>query len=200
MFGWTRRAPDTRLVGPGVYLRAPRRSDQEAWLEVRRVSRDFLEPWEPSWPPDALSPTGFRQRLNRYLTDWDAGVGYAFFIFRNTDDALLGGITLANVRRGVVQSANLGYWTGLPYVRNGHMAEAVQIVLHFCFATLELHRVEAATLPENLASRGLLERSGFRQEGLARQYLCIAGRWQDHVTFGILKDDTRPALPVLEVE
>lgn len=200
MFGWTRRAPDTRLIGPEIYLRAPRRADQEAWLEIRRLSRDFLEPWEPSWPSDSLTPMGFRRRLNRFLSDWDAGTGYAFFIFRKADDALLGGITLANVRRGVVQSANVGYWIGLPHTRRGHMSEALQIVLHFCFSTLQLHRVEAATLPENLASRGLLERAGFRQEGLARQYLCIAGRWQDHVTFGILKDDPRPEVAVLEAE
>ena len=198
MFGWTRRAPDTRLVGPSVFLRAPRRVDQEAWLDVRRVSRPFLEPWEPAWPQDALTPTGYRRRLNRFLTDWDSGNGYAFFIFRNSDEALLGGITLANVRRGVVQSANVGYWTGLPYLRQRVMSEALQIALEFCFTTLKLHRVEAATLPENLASRALLEQAGFRQEGLARQYLCIAGRWQDHVTFGILAEDTRPAVPVVE--
>lgn len=198
MFGWTKRAPHTRLVGPSVYLRAPRRSDQEAWLEVRRVSRGFLEPWEPAWPQDALSPTGFRRRLNRFLSDWDNGNGYAFFIFRRDDDALMGGITLANIRRGVVQSCNVGYWVGAPHARNGHMTEALSIVLDFCFNTLKLHRVEAATLPENLASRGLLEKVGFRQEGLARQYLCIAGRWQDHVTFAILTDDERPAVDIRE--
>lgn len=198
MFGWTKRAPHTKLVGPTVYLRAPRRADQDAWLEVRRVSRTFLEPWEPAWPQDALSPTGFRRRLNRFLSDWDSGNGYAFFIFRREDDALIGGITLANIRRGVVQSCNVGYWVGAPHARNGHMTEALSIVLDFCFDTLKLHRVEAATLPENLASRGLLEKVGFRQEGLARQYLCIAGRWQDHVTFGILTEDPRPEVAVSE--
>ena len=76
------------------------------------------------------------------------------------------------------------------------MAEAIQLVLDYAFSQLDLHRVEAACLPSNLASRALLLKSGFRQEGLAREYLCIAGKWQDHVTFGVLRADKRPAIQV----
>lgn len=111
---------------------------------------------------------------------------------------MVGSITMANVRRGVVQSANIGYWTGQPYIRRGYMAEAVQIVLDFAFRRLQLHRIEAACLEENAASKALLLKAGFRPEGLARKYLCIAGRWQDHETFAILRTDPRPDVPVLE--
>ena len=72
------------------------------------------------------------------------------------------------------------------------MTEAVGCVLDYAFDTLKLHRVEAACLPSNEASRRLLQKCGFREEGLARQYLKINGRWCDHVTYGILQSDLRP--------
>jgi len=189
-----RRAADTRIIGPRVYIRPPLRSDEDAWVHIRRISRSFLEPWEPSWPSDATSSNGFRRRLKRFKEDWDAGLGYAFFIFGVESDVLLGGITLTNLRRGVSQSGSIGYWIGQPYARQGFMAEAIQLVLDYAFSQLDLHRVEAACLPSNEASRALLLKSGFRQEGLAREYLCIAGKWQDHVTFGVLRGDKRPAV------
>lgn len=163
-------------------------------MDVRRLSRDFLQPWEPAWPPDATEGAAFRRRLRRFLEDWRDGTAYAFFIIDRETEDLLGGITLSNLRRGVTQSGTIGYWMGLPYVRRGHMSEAVHLVLDFAFDTLGLHRVEAACLVHNEASRGLLLKAGFSEEGLARQYLCIDGRWQDHRTFGILRSDPRPAL------
>ena len=88
-------------------------------MDVRRLSRDFLQPWEPSWPPDATESTAFRRRLRRFLEDWRDGTAYAFFVFDRKSDDLLGGITLSNLRRGVTQSGTIGYWMGLPYVRRG---------------------------------------------------------------------------------
>lgn len=187
------RHPRTTLYGRSVYLRAPHRRDQRQWMDVRRLSRDFLQPWEPSWPPDATEGTAFRRRLRRFLEDWRDGTAYAFFVFDRKTDDLLGGITLSNLRRGVTQSGTIGYWMGLPYVRRGHMSEAVHLMLDFAFDTLGLHRVEAACLVHNAASRGLLLKAGFSEEGLARQYLCIDGRWQDHRTFAILRSDPRRA-------
>ena len=191
-----RRPPATRIIGPSVHIRPPARGDQEAWIEIRRDSRAFLEPWEPTWPADATSATGFRRRLRRFTGDWDTGHGHAFLIFENAEDRLVGGITLSNVRRGVSQSASVGYWIGRRFARRGYMAEALQLAMDFAFSHLDLHRVEAACLPSNEASRKLLLKAGFRHEGLAREYLCIAGRWQDHVTFGILRTDPRPSVPV----
>lgn len=186
------RLPRTRMAGPRVYLRPPRRRDQRAWIDLRRVSQDFLKPYEPAWPRDALTAAGFRRRVKRVETEWQNQTGYGFFIFRKEDDSLIGGVTIANVRRGVVQAASVGYWIGEPFARQGYMFEALQLALDFCFGSLNLHRVEAACLIDNTASRHLLDKSGFRKEGVARQYLCIDGKWQDHVTYGILRSDPRP--------
>lgn len=186
--------PKVRLTGPRVHIRPPKSNDQAQWLALRRESRDFLRPYEPSWPRDALTSAGFRRRIKRIQTEWIAESGYGFLVFRNDDATLLGGVTLANVRRGVTQSSSVGYWTGLSHTRKGYMFEALQLCLDFGFRTLDLHRVEAACLTENLASRRLLEKSGFQEEGMARRYLCIAGEWQDHIIYALLESDARPLI------
>lgn len=186
------RTPKTILRGENIYLRAPRRGDKRQWMDVRRLSRDFLQPWEPTWPSDGAEATAFRRRLRRFREDWNDGTSYPFFIIDRATDDLLGGITLSNLRRGVTQSGTIGYWMGLPYARRGHMSEAVGLVLDYAFDDLGLHRVEAACLVHNQPSSQLLLKVGFTEEGVARQYLCINGRWQDHRTFGILRGDRRP--------
>jgi ribosomal-protein-alanine N-acetyltransferase len=177
------------LDGDGVTLRPPQMHDFEEWAELRAASRDFLVPWEPSWPADDLTRGAFRRRLKRYAEDWRADQSYAFFLFRKQDNVLVGGLTLASIRRGVAQAGSIGYWMGAPYVRCGHMSAGVKAVLPFAYATLRLHRVEAACIPTNAPSIRLLEHCGFAREGYARQYLCINGTWQDHLLFARLKDD-----------
>ena len=177
------------VEGEGVNLRPPQMADFEEWTALRSASRDFLVPWEPTWPADDLARASFRRRLKRYAEDWRTDQSYAFFIFRKEDNVLVGGLTLASVRRGVAQAGSLGYWMGEPFVRRGHMTAAVKAVLPFTFSTLRLHRVEAACIPTNTASIHLLERAGFAREGYARQYLCINGTWQDHLLFARLRDD-----------
>ncbi len=158
---------------------------------MRGESRAFLTPWEPAWPTDALSRASFRRRIARYAMDWRTDQGYSFFIFRQSDDALLGGIGLSNVRRGVAETGSLGYWIGECHARQGFMLEALRLSLDFSFQRLRLHRVEAACLPTNLPSRGLLAKAGFREEGYAQKYLCIDGIWQDHVLFAMLQEEWR---------
>ncbi len=179
--------PPLKLVGERVWLRPPERGDWPEWAELPGESRRFLAPWEPSWPSDALGRAAFRRRIARYAMDWRTDQGYSLFAYRREDDALLGGIGLSNVRRGVAETGSLGYWIGERHARNGYMTEGLQLVLAFAFQRARLHRLEAACLPHNLPSRRLLERSGFREEGHAREYLCIDGRWQDHVLFGLLR-------------
>jgi ribosomal-protein-alanine N-acetyltransferase len=157
---------------------------------LRARSRSFLAPWEPTWPVDALSRASFRARIARYSEDWRGDQGYNFFIFK-LDETLVGGVGLSNVRRGVAETASLGYWVGEPYARNGFMTAALPLVLDFSFDRLRLHRVEAACLPTNVPSRALLLRTGFTEEGYARRYLLIDGKWQDHLLFGILREDWR---------
>jgi ribosomal-protein-alanine N-acetyltransferase len=174
-----------------VTLRTPQMSDYPAWAELRAASRDFLTPWEPLWAADELSRSSFRRRVRHYLRDLREDMGYALFIFSNADGALVGGLTLCNVRRGVTQACTLGYWTGAPYARQGYMTAAVRAVIPFVFDSLELHRLEAACLPSNMASIKLLERTGFTHEGLARRYLRINGVWQDHLLYALLDSDRR---------
>jgi ribosomal-protein-alanine N-acetyltransferase len=180
------------IVGDGVLLRAPQMSDYSAWSSLREASRDFLTPWEPTWPADDLTRASFRRRIKRYCEDQRSDFAYPFFIFRKLDGALVGGLTLSNMRRGCAQAASLGYWMGAAHARQGHMTAAVAALLPFAFSSLRLHRVEAACIPANGASIRLLEKTGFRREGFARQYLCIDGIWQDHLLFARLCDDPHP--------
>ena len=180
-----------KLESGRVYLRPPRLGDWHAWADLREESRAFLTPWEPTWPQDALGGSAFRRRVRTYSQEWRDGIGYSFLIFRRADDQLIGGVTLSNVRRGVCQSASLGYWTGQPHARRGHMTEALVAGLNFAFDDMALHRLEAACLPNNLASRRLLDKMGFREEGFAERYLRINGQWRDHVLFAMLCDEWR---------
>jgi len=181
--------PSLRLAGERVMLRPPERGDFEEWAALRGESRRFLTPWEPSWSPDSLSRSAFRRRLQRYAVDWRTDQGYSFFVYRVEDGALVGGIGLSNVRRGVAETGSLGYWIGERYARHHYMSAGLRLILGFSFDRLKLHRVEAACLPHNAPSRGLLLKTGFREEGYAREYLCIDGRWQDHVLFAMLREE-----------
>ena len=178
-----------QIRGKGVWLRPPQMPDYSAWAELRALSREHLTPWEPQWSRDELSRSAYRRRLRHYQREQREDLGYALFMFRTGDDALLGGLTLSNVRRGVSQSASLGYWIGQPFGRRGHMTAAVQAVAGFCFEELLLHRIEAACLPSNAGSIRVLEQNGFSREGLARRYLKINGGWQDHVLYARIIDD-----------
>jgi len=185
--------PMPAIAGHGVTLRTPQMTDHADWAALREASRDFLTPWEPTWPTDDLGRSAFRRRIRRYAEDLRSDQGYAFLIFRNSDDALVGGLTLANIRRGVAQAGSLGYWMGLAFARQGHMTAAVRAVIPFAFGTLRLHRLEAACIPTNQGSIRLLERTGFAREGYAREYLCINGAWQDHLLYARMKDVAKSA-------
>ena len=177
------------IEGAGVQLRPPQIGDYEDWAALREQSREFLTPWEPTWPIDDLTRSAFRRRLKRYAEDQRTDQSYAFFIFCTVERVLVGGLTLANVRRGVAQAGSIGYWTGVPYIRRGYMSAAVRALAPYAFSVLRLHRLEAACIPTNQASIRLLESCGFAREGYARQYFCINGIWQDHLLYARLKDD-----------
>lgn len=180
------------IRGNGVWLRPPLSGDYAAWAELRHLSRAHLTPWEPQWAADELSRSAFKLRLRFYAREAREDLGYAYFVFRSGDDRLIGGLTISNVRRGVSQSASLGYWMGTPYVRRGFMRSAVLAAVGHSFDVLRLNRVEAACLPTNAGSIRVLETSGFAHEGLARSYLKINGVWQDHLLFARLMGDPMP--------
>jgi ribosomal-protein-alanine N-acetyltransferase len=177
------------IAGEGIYMRPPNLADHAGWAELRAQSRAFLTPWEPTWPSDDLTRSAFRRRIRRYQDEIRDDHAYPFFIFRQADQALLGGITLSNVTRGMTQTATLGYWMGERHANRGYMTRAVRALAPFAFGGLRLHRLEAACLPHNTASMRLLEKLGFQREGLARGLVCIAGRWQDHIVYALLSDD-----------
>lgn len=175
--------PPPVLRNTTVEMRSPETSDYEAWADLRLRSREFLAPWEPVWPSNDLTRAAFRSRIKRYWREIEDDAAYPFFIFSTGERQLLGALTFSNVRRGVAQTASLGYWIGAPYARRGLMTSAIGLAMGFAFEHLQLHRIEAACLPNNAASIALLARCGFEREGLARRYLKIAGLWQDHLLF-----------------
>ena len=177
------------ISGLSVTLRPPAMSDYARWAELRSLSRPHLQPWEPLWSRDELTRFSYRRRLKAYGQDMRDDHGYYFFVTDRITDTLLGGMTLSNVRRGAAQIATLGYWMGQPFTRRGYMREAVGLVVPFAFRSLRLHRLEAASMPANVASQAVLEKSGFRREGMAQGYLKIAGVWQDHYIYGLTEED-----------
>lgn len=172
-------------------LRLPEHSDWRAWAHLREASASHLMPWEPVWAHDHLSRKAFTNRVYWAMRAETQGTALPMMLIRRDDQRLLGAITLDNVRRGPVQAGTLGYWIGAPYVRQGFMREAVQAMVHFAFSQLDLSRVESACLPENTPSRGVLEKTGFKYEGVAQSYLQIAGRWRNHVLYANLRGDRR---------
>ena len=168
-------------------LRPPNIDDFKAWVDVRKASRTFLQPWEPEWQDDEFTRTSFRYRLHIYNKLALEERGFALFIFGDSGQNLLGAINLNNIRRGISQTATLGYWIGEAHTRRGYMAEATRLLLDHAFHDMGLHRIEAACLPTNVASIALLKKCGFEQEGYAKSYLKIAGTWHDHLLFARLK-------------
>ncbi len=183
---------DLSIKGDGVYLRVSEMRDYAEWSALREQSRAFLTPWEPSWPHDDLTRASFRYRVRRHAEEMARDEAYSFFIFREEDNALLGGLSFGHVRRGVSQAATLGYWMGEPFAGKGYMARAARAACAYAFQKQGLHRIEAACLPTNAPSKRLLERVGFKQEGYARAYLNINGQWRDHLLFALLESDPAP--------
>ena len=180
-----------RLETERMTLRLPGHGDFRQWTTLRRDSAGFLAPWEPTWAPDHLSRKAFTNRVYWAWRAHASGAALPLFLISRADGALLGAITLDNIRRGPAQSGTLGYWIGQPHARQGYMREAILALTHYTFTTLDLSRIEAACLPENAASRGVLEKCGFKYEGVAQSYLQINGRWRNHVLFANLRSDRR---------
>ena len=189
LLDWMTDATGPVVEGAGVLLRPPRTGDYSAWADLREHSRDYLQPWEPSWPDDDLTRAAYRRRLGVYAREMELGHAWPFFIFDAQGRSLMGAITLSNVRRGVAETGTLGYWVGQPFAGRGVATAAVKAMTGFAFRSARLHRLEASCLPTNLGSRRVLEKAGFVKEGEARAYLKINGAWADHVLFGLVADD-----------
>ncbi|OYX55607.1 MAG: GNAT family N-acetyltransferase [Brevundimonas subvibrioides] len=189
LLDWMTDATGPVVEGAGVLLRPPRTGDYSAWADLRENSRDYLQPWEPSWPDDDLTRAAYRRRLGVYAREMELGHAWPFFVFDLSGRTLMGAITLSNVRRGVAETGTLGYWVGQPFAGLGVATDAVRAMTGFAFRSVRLHRLEASCLPANMASRRVLEKAGFLKEGEARAYLKINGAWADHILFGLVADD-----------
>lgn len=172
-----------------LYLRSPIGSDMEQWLDLRSKSKAFLKPWEPLWPEDDLTNIGYRRRLKAYAQQRHNGTARTYFLFRRSDNQLIGGISLTRITYGITRSGMLGYWMGADHAGQGHMKKAVAALLDFAFLNLRLKRIEAACLPTNTTSINLLKKCGFSEEGYAREYLEINGKREDHILFAILDSE-----------
>jgi len=180
-----------RIETERLTLRQPQLTDYREWSALRELSTDFLTPWEPQWAADHLTRKGFANRVYWAQRSIEGGSAVPLFMIRREDQVLVGAITLDNIRRGPAQAGTLGYWVGEPHARQGYMREAILAMVHHAFVRLDLSRLEAACLPENTASRRLLETCGFKYEGVAQSYLQINGRWRTHVLYAALRADRR---------
>lgn len=190
MFG-RRQASRVEIATSRLILRPPVSRDYPAWAELRRENRAFLTPWEPSWSRDHLSQRSFRNRViwaERAIRQGDA---LPLLLVERDGGQMVGGVTLSNIRRHPAEMGTLGYWVGERFARQGFMSEALTALRDYAFTAMDLSRLEAACLPENVPSRRLLERCQFKYEGVAQAYLQINGRWRNHVLYAALRADRR---------
>lgn len=185
------RRKKVRLETARMTLRPPVHGDFHAWSALRQDSEEFLASWEPTWATDHLSRKAFTNRVYWAQRSISNGNAVPLFLVRRSDEVLLGAITLDNIRRGPAQAGTTGYWIGQDFARQGFMKEAIEAVVHYAFNALDLSRIEAGCLPENVPSRRLLEQCGYKYEGVAQSYLQINGRWRNHVLYANLRADRR---------
>jgi [ribosomal protein S5]-alanine N-acetyltransferase len=151
-------------------------ADADEIAALYQANREFLAPFEPVRPDAFFTAAGQRDRLSRPVDGWR-------FAILDEASAIVGSINISNVVRGAFHSANIGYFVSRHVNGRGLASAAVGDVCAFAFGTAALHRLEAGTLLDNHASQRVLEKNGFEQIGIARKYLQIAGRWQDHLLF-----------------
>jgi [ribosomal protein S5]-alanine N-acetyltransferase len=183
--GW----PARLSAGP-VRLEPLRRGDARDWVRLRLANEDRLTPWEPSAPVpwrDRHTPAAFRAMRRAGIRRARAGLSLPFAL--SVDGRLAGQITVDNIVRGALRSGHLGYWVDGAVSGRGLATLAVALVCDHAFTTGGLHRLQADIRPENLPSQRLVERLGFRQEGVLRRYLDIDGDWRDHLSYALLAED-----------
>ena len=188
MLGLKRRV---RVETERMTLRLPEHGDWRQWSDLRETSAEFLSKWEPVWANDHLTRRSFTNRVYWAQRAEAQGTAVPMLMIRRDDNQLLGALTLDNIRRGPSQTGTFGYWIGEPFARQGFMREAILALTHHAFNRMDISRLEAACLPENVPSRAVLEKCGFKYEGVAQSYLQINGRWRNHVLYANLRGDRR---------
>ncbi|MBU3686031.1 MAG: N-acetyltransferase [Mycobacteriaceae bacterium] len=188
--GWPRAVGPLRVPLGVIRLRPVRMRDAAQWSRIRLAERSHLEPWEPtaelewtvrhavsSWPTlcSDLRAEARRGRMLPYVIE--------------VDGRFCGQLTIGNVTRGALRSAWIGYWVSREVTGSGVATAALALGLDHCFGPVSLHRVEATVRPENVASRRVLAKVGFREEGLLKRYLDVDGAWRDHLLLAVTAEE-----------
>jgi ribosomal-protein-alanine N-acetyltransferase len=184
------------LVDGPVLLRPLRLKDGPAWVEVRSRNVAWLREWEATPPGSAADvPTSlatFVTMTRRLRREARNGQGLPFAVMY--DGMFVGQLNVASIIRGSLHSASLGYWIDERVAGRGIMPTSVALVVDHCFWTVGLHRIEVNIRPENVASRRVVEKLGFREEGLRRAFLHIAGDWRDHLSYALTREESAGGL------
>jgi ribosomal-protein-alanine N-acetyltransferase len=191
------RAPGwpAELAEGDVRVRPLRMSDARAWVEARERSAEWLRPWEATAPtPTAVDPPPVPSSLATFVTMTRrlrraARDGSMLPFAVDVAGAFAGQLNVANVTYGSLRSASLGYWIDRRHAGRGVMPAAVALVVDHCFTAVDLHRIEVNIRPENVASRRVVEKLGFREEGVRVRFLHIAGDWRDHVSYALVREE-----------
>jgi ribosomal-protein-alanine N-acetyltransferase len=193
--GWPATLGQLRVPGGLVGVRPVRLRDGGAWAAIRSRDERHLAPWEPDTP----GLWAQRNTVAEWPARWGAlrslgrrGLGLPFAI--TVDGEFAGQVMVGNVVRDPLWSAYVGYWVGSHAVLGGVTTAAVALVLDHCFGPVGLHRIEATVRPENIASRRVLEKLGFREEGLFRRYLNVDGAWRDHLCYALTIEELEVGL------
>ena len=184
----------TELVGARVLLRPLRADDWDSWREVRIRCRTWLERWEPIAEAGTADPAidfeAFRSRCAAWERQRHFDAAYGFGLFLDTG-RFAGEVSLGSVQRGPFQMGYIGYWIDQSCGGNEYVPEGVVLLIRYAFETLRLHRLEAAIVPRNSASRRVAEKLGLRDEGTAQRFLQIQGTYEDHIRFAITREEWR---------
>jgi ribosomal-protein-alanine N-acetyltransferase len=176
-------------LAPDVELRLPEPEDAEAFLDLVVRNRDHFRPYEPRRPPAYFTLAGQRDQIAAARRQAQLGERFEFGVWDRNGSGLVGRISLGGISRGALQNAYLGYGIDREHGGRGYASQAVTLAVRVAFDDLGLHRVQAAVVPENKASARVLEKCGFREEGLARRYLFLDGQWKDHRMFALTPED-----------
>lgn len=195
MSGWPATLREATLLDKPVVLRPARLADARAWREIRMRNADWLRPWEATQPGKSLYQSSlgsylhmlagiYRERLRRQGLSWVIMFG----------DELAGQLTVGSIVRGSNRSALIGYWIDQKFAGRGIVPTALAMAVDHSFHVVGLHRVEAGIQPENHASRRVMEKLGFREEGLRRGLVHINGAWRDHLCYALTADEVEDGL------